>query len=466
MRTPRADERRSHRRTGRRPVALGRTKFCVSFRTSSRVVAAALFTVLLGFSLSLSPVGVSAQTSEDEAERAAREIQDARDRANAAAQAFLDAQSELETLGDEVVQLELEAEQLETTVEGLRSKVESVALARFIGTGSSGIPLLTGIQDPQEQVQAAVFVDLLTNTGNDALDQYDEAQKELAENQDELADRRDDVENQQQVFAQLQADSEAEVERLREVEAQRLNDEAVRKALAAKLAAERARAEEAARAAAEAAAQEVPNPGAAAVDDSATPDAPAGGSDADSGPSDAGSGSSDSTPTATTPPAPPVNAGSSGGTSGGRTGVSGGGSTPAPIPAAPVIVGGLACPMPGSAYGDTFGASRSGGRRHEGVDMLAPRGTPIYAVTGGYAAFKQTRLGGNSVSLAGDDGTRYFYAHLSGFEGPSRRVAQGEVIGYNGDTGNASGVPHLHFEVHPGGGSAINPTPTVRAAGC
>lgn len=98
--------------------------------------------------------------------------------------------------------------------------------------------------------------------------------------------------------------------------------------------------------------------------------------------------------------------------------------------------------------------------------MLAPRGTPIYAVTGGYASFKGTRLGGNSVSLAGDDGTRYFYAHLSGFEGSSRRVSQGEVIGYNGDTGNASGVPHLHFEVHPGGGSAINPTATVRAAGC
>lgn len=98
--------------------------------------------------------------------------------------------------------------------------------------------------------------------------------------------------------------------------------------------------------------------------------------------------------------------------------------------------------------------------------MLAPSGTPIYAVTSGYASFKQTRLGGNSVSLAGDDGTRYFYAHLSGFEGSSRRVARGEVIGYNGDTGNARGVPHLHFEVHPGGGSAINPTPTVRAAGC
>jgi murein DD-endopeptidase MepM/ murein hydrolase activator NlpD len=425
-------------------------------------------------------MAATAQTSEDEAERAATEIQEARDQANAAAQAFLDAQSELETLEDEVVQLELEAEQLEATVADLREDVESVALARFIGAGTSGIPLLTALQDPQAQVQAAVFVNLLTNTGNDVLDQYDVARNELAQTRDALADRRADTENQQEVFSRLQSDAEAEVEHLREVEAQRLNDEAVRKALEAKLAAERARAEEAQRAAAEAAAREVPNPGAApaAQESSAAASDPVAnsGSDSESG-SDSGSTSdsesgsdsgstSDSTPPSTSPPAPPINAGSSGGTSGGRTGASGGGSTPAPIPASPTIVGGLACPMPGSAYGDTWGASRSGGRRHEGVDMLAPSGTPIFAVTSGYATFKGTRLGGNSVSLSGDDGTRYFYAHLSGFEGSSRRVAQGEVIGYNGDTGNARGVPHLHFEVHPGGGSAINPTPTVRAAGC
>jgi murein DD-endopeptidase MepM/ murein hydrolase activator NlpD len=126
----------------------------------------------------------------------------------------------------------------------------------------------------------------------------------------------------------------------------------------------------------------------------------------------------------------------------------------------------IVCPMNGSAYGDSWGAPRSGGRSHEGVDMLAPMGTPIYAVVTGTVNFKQNRLGGNAASLSGDNGNRYYYAHFSSYEGVSRRVTQGEVIGYNGDTGNATGTPHLHFEVHPGGGLAVNPTPSVRAAGC
>jgi len=98
--------------------------------------------------------------------------------------------------------------------------------------------------------------------------------------------------------------------------------------------------------------------------------------------------------------------------------------------------------------------------------MLAPRGLPIYAVTSGNASFSSNRLGGNAVSLIGDNGFRYYYAHLSGYAGSSRRVSKGELIGYNGDTGNATGTPHLHFQVHPGGGQAVNPTPYVRAAGC
>jgi len=428
-----------------------------------RLIVAGAVTVGVGLgaaALAADPPA-AAQSSDESAKQAAREIQAARDKANEAAAAFLQAQSDLEVLQDQATGLENEETVLRERVDRLRRDVESLAVARFATSGSKGIPLLTGLQAPKDQVQADVLVDVVTDAGTSSIDEFELATKELVQNQRELDQRRQDIEDQQAVFTQLQSDAEAEVQRLREVEEQRLTDEAVVQALAAQQRASLSKWVEAQLRNNEAAARAQPNPGVVAAQAAqAAADAQAAAA-ADPTAAD-GELPPDGVPVSTVAP----NGGASGGTSGGRTGTGGAGSVPIGVLNGEIYIDAIICPMPGSAYGDSWGAPRSGGRRHEGVDMLAPTGTPIYAVASGSVSFKQNRLGGNAVSLAGDNGNRYYYAHLSQYEGASRRVNQGDVIGYNGDTGNATGIPHLHFEIHPGGGLAVNPTPSVRIAGC
>jgi murein DD-endopeptidase MepM/ murein hydrolase activator NlpD len=451
-------------------------------RPRLRSVAGCLGLAVICFA-SIVPISATVRAGDTDAERAAREIQAAREQANAAADAYFQAESDLEVLEDDLIRLELAGERLQASVNLLRRDVESVAVAQFVSTGAAGIPLLTGISAPQDQVQADVFVDVLTNSGSDMLDQFDIAQKELVANEAELGERERDIEAQKVVFDRLRGQAEAEVVRLREVEEERLEDEAVQLALAAQLAEERADLEEQIRREDEAVARAIPDPGAGFPAPTTTiearstvrGDAAASGqapNDIDADAADADGGTApiiDATPVETTPPttAVPTNEGASGGTSGGRTGTGGSGSNPRPVDTGAGYLDSIICPMRGSAYGDTWGAPRSGGRKHEGVDMIAPRGVPIYAVTNGFVTFKFNTLGGNAVSLVGDNGTRYYYGHLDSYEGRSRPVLQGEVIGYNGDTGNAKfSTPHLHFEIHPGGGLAVNPYPSVRVAGC
>ncbi len=120
-------------------------------------------------------------------------------------------------------------------------------------------------------------------------------------------------------------------------------------------------------------------------------------------------------------------------------------------------------------FRDTWGAPRSGGRRHRGTDVFAPHNHPVYAFT--YGTVQRTSwsgLGGLGLYLRGDDGNVYYYAHLNSVEPDGqagRRVAPGQLIARNGSTGNASpSAPHVHFEIHPGGGSAINPYQWLAAA--
>ncbi len=131
----------------------------------------------------------------------------------------------------------------------------------------------------------------------------------------------------------------------------------------------------------------------------------------------------------------------------------------------PVVTGSAlqACPVPGSVFVDSWGDPRSGGRCHQGVDMMAPYGTPVYAAQAGQYTQSSSALGGLQAYVQAPSGDVTFYAHMQGFAGGSRTVAAGELIGYVGDTGNATGTPHLHFEYHPGGGGPVNPYPYVKA---
>lgn len=136
-------------------------------------------------------------------------------------------------------------------------------------------------------------------------------------------------------------------------------------------------------------------------------------------------------------------------------------NAPAAAPRAPTVDGKFFCPVPGASFSDSWMQPRSGGRGHKGVDMIAPIGTPTYAPVSGDISFGTDGLGGRSWYLYGDDGNFYYGTHLSRFGPHEGRVTGGELVGYVGQSGNAS-IPHLHFEIHIGGrGNAVNPYPTV-----
>lgn len=121
-------------------------------------------------------------------------------------------------------------------------------------------------------------------------------------------------------------------------------------------------------------------------------------------------------------------------------------------------------PVAGQHFIDSWHSPRSGGRKHEGVDIFSPRGTPIRSTTSGLVVRIGTnRLGGKVVSVM-TGRTVHYYAHLEDYGNISRHqwIEQGEIIGTVGDSGNAKGTPpHLHYGIYTPSG-AINPYPLIK----
>jgi murein DD-endopeptidase MepM/ murein hydrolase activator NlpD len=131
-----------------------------------------------------------------------------------------------------------------------------------------------------------------------------------------------------------------------------------------------------------------------------------------------------------------------------------------PVPVAGVLPGRLS---------NTWGAPRGRGRHHQGIDIFAPRNTPVLSATEGIVVFKGwNSLGGRVITVLGPGGYRHYYAHLER-QRPlvaGDPVARGDTLGYVGDSGNARETPtHLHYGIYRPSGGAVNPYPFLRPNG-
>lgn len=137
-----------------------------------------------------------------------------------------------------------------------------------------------------------------------------------------------------------------------------------------------------------------------------------------------------------------------------------------------ILTRGFVFPVAGRRwFSDTWGAPRMPGTQyahpHQGTDIFAEEGTPLVACERGVVIRIGTDLlGGTKLWLVGASGTRYYYAHLSGFAPDlhdGMAVEAGQLVGYVGNTGNARTTPpHLHFQMHPNGGAPVNPYPLLK----
>jgi murein DD-endopeptidase MepM/ murein hydrolase activator NlpD len=384
---------------------------------------ARILITLLAMSLALPAI---AQVTDDDIDRARREVNEI--------------MSEAQALGDEVQEawgrqfaLEQEISDLGSSIEVARSKIaetekklEEVAVEMYMG--SSSVASIQVLFSADDESYGAGIEYLRNVNGNDAdvINQLRSFRDEL----DRQTGRLEEASAEQEVVtAELEAQAGELQERL--IEAQAVYDRLVAQQ-AAEEAARRAAEEEARRRAAEEAARRATTTTRVGETTETTDEEP-------------------DTPTETTlPPEEPTET-----------------TIPEEEPPPPPTPGGGTCPVAGAvSFSDSWGDSRSGGRAHQGVDMIAARNTPIVAIySGTIDRLTNGNLSGLAIWLRADNGDLFFYAHLESFGDVSdgQSVSEGQVIGYNGSSGNAPAfLPHLHFEWHPGGGGAVNPYPLVR----
>jgi len=390
---------------------------------------------VLGVAAMLPLATASASDSDLTSDQVATEILRVQGLADRAAERWAEAQRRAEDLEVELASSERSLVATEAKHAQLEAGLTQIAIDRFTGSAGSQLRVLFG--DPSDEMQMEVLLDVAFEVGAANLDLVDSVRSDLDDARRRVAELREQNNRLVQELAASQIEIEQQLLSLEQL-LTHLEDEEVKRAYEEQLTLRRQEKAENpvdADAAALAAPQEGPlaKGGGPAAPPASSVTVP---------PSEAEQlvAPSEPTPTPTTTPA----------------------ASPAPAPPPVVAQNGWVCPVAGpTAFGDTWGAARSGGRSHEGVDMMSPRGTPVVAVVAGSVTMKTNTLGGNAIWLTSVDGAKYYYAHLSAWEGGSRGVAAGETIGYVGATGNTT-ANHLHFEIHPGGGAAINPYPTVR----
>jgi murein DD-endopeptidase MepM/ murein hydrolase activator NlpD len=405
--------------------------------------------------------GAVAHADGTAAEQNAKAIADAQDEVTAAAQAIADAGEKLEMINGDLGTLQTDIAALEATTNALRTQMEDMAVRRFTGATHSNMPLLSSWGTPEQQMQVDAFTSVIVENADQAFDTFDSTNRDLAAKHKSLERMQQQIQRQTVDLAALQKRAEEKVVHLKQVEKQRLKDEATRRAL------EREQARRAKKAAAQAAASVGSKP-AAHASPAAAP-AAAGGHVA----STAGGGQANISVGSTKLYGTYVQGGAA------AQGVQLGNGIGYPdlpfgSPGFPTTSGvdwsgtDWVCPTgrARTGFGHSFipKTSPNQTRYHNGIDMSARLGTPLLAVEDGVAMPKIMPLtGGMTVFLVTASGTMYYYAHLEVW-GQMGRVQKGTVIGYAGSTGHASG-PHLHFEYHPNGigTDAVDPYDLLRA---